>query len=85
MELIEKVAKIFRFSKFVRPGGQMNWKYLTMQSQFFTHLFIWTAAILTGLIAVLYAKLITWVQGIYFHWFSAYPFVFSLLGVPLFC
>ena len=50
----------------------------------YLHLAIWSAAILVGAAAVLYAKLIAWSQEIYFHGFSAHPYLLSLATPLLF-
>jgi chloride channel protein, CIC family len=43
------------------------------------HLSFWVAAGLTGLLAVGYAKLVAYVQGVYFDWFEVHPYLMSLL------
>jgi H+/Cl- antiporter ClcA len=48
------------------------------------HAAIWSAAVLVGLAAVLYAKLIAHVQGFYFHAFTSHPYAVSLITPLLF-
>ena len=50
----------------------------------YLHIGIWSAAILVGTAAVLYAKLIAWVQEIYFHCFSVQPYLFTFITPLLF-
>lgn len=42
------------------------------------HLSFWVAAGLTGLLAVGYAKIVAYVQGMYFNWFELHPYLVSL-------
>lgn len=60
-------------------------RYPAIKTRTLQHGSVWVAAIIVGISAVLYAKLIAWAQGIYFDWFLSHPFFLSV-GTPIgFC
>jgi H+/Cl- antiporter ClcA len=55
-----------------------------LQRRTLLHVSIWTAAGATGVVAVLFARLIAWAQTLYLHKFSEHPDVVSIATPALF-
>ncbi|MBS1958494.1 MAG: chloride channel protein [Bdellovibrionales bacterium] len=61
-----------------------NKKQLLQNNAAYLHVAIWSAAFLVGIAAVLYAKLISWSQALYFRAFAEHPYVLTAMTPALF-